>query len=151
MDKLIIEGQHPLKGIVTPSGNKNSMLPVLAASLLTDEPLIIENVPRIRDADTMLRLLGVLGVQFEWLGDHELRLHARQMRPDALDPEMFSEIRGSVLLAGPMLARAGTVTLPSPAGDAIGRRRVDTHLLALRALGAEISVEDGYAMMADGL
>ena len=151
MDKLIIEGQHPLKGTVTPSGNKNSMLPVLAASLLTDEPLIIENVPRIRDADTMLRLLGVLGVQSEWLGDHELKLHAKEVRPDALDPEMFSEIRGSVLLAGPMLGRAGKVTLPSPGGDAIGRRRVDTHLLALRALGAEISVEDGYAMTADGL
>ena len=151
MDKLIIEGQHPLKGTVTPSGNKNSMLPVLAASLLTDEPLIIENVPRIRDADTMLRLLGVLGVQSEWLGDHELKLHAKEVRPDALDPEMFSEIRGSVLLAGPMLGRAGKVTLPSPGGDAIGRRRVDTHLLALRALGAEISVEDGYAMKADGL
>jgi UDP-N-acetylglucosamine 1-carboxyvinyltransferase len=151
LDKLIIEGQHPLKGTVTPSGNKNSMLPVLAASLLTDEPLIIENVPRIRDADTMLKLLGVLGVQSKWLGDHELWLHAKEVHPEALDPEMFSEIRGSVLLAGPMLARAGRVTLPSPGGDAIGRRRVDTHLLALRALGAEIAVEASYVMMADGL
>jgi len=91
LDKLIIEGQHPLKGTVTPSGNKNSMLPVLAASLLTDEPLIIENVPRIRDADTMLKLLGVLGVQSKWLGDHELWLHAKEVHPEALDPEMFSE------------------------------------------------------------
>jgi len=151
LDKLIIEGQRPLKGIVTPSGNKNSMLPVLAASLLTDEPLIIENVPRIRDAETMLKLLGALGVQSKWLGDHELWLHAKEVRPEALDPEMFSEIRGSVLLAGPMLARAGKLTLPSPGGDAIGRRRVDTHLLALRALGAEIAVEASYLMTADGL
>jgi UDP-N-acetylglucosamine 1-carboxyvinyltransferase len=151
LDKLIIEGQRPLKGIVTPSGNKNSMLPVLAASLLTDEPLIIENVPRIRDADTMLKLLGTLGVESKWLGDHELWLHAKVVRAEALDPEMFSEIRGSVLLAGPMLARAGKLTLPSPGGDAIGRRRVDTHLLALRALGAQIAVEDNYLMVADGL
>jgi UDP-N-acetylglucosamine 1-carboxyvinyltransferase len=151
LDKLIIEGQRPLKGIVTPSGNKNSMLPVLAASLLTDEPLIIENVPRIRDADTMLKLLGTLGVESKWLGEHELWLHAKVVRAEALDPEMFSEIRGSVLLAGPMLARAGKLTLPSPGGDAIGRRRVDTHLLALRALGAQIAVEDNYLMVADGL
>ncbi|MEP7198918.1 MAG: UDP-N-acetylglucosamine 1-carboxyvinyltransferase, partial [Chloroflexota bacterium] len=151
MDKLIIEGQHPIHGVVTPSGNKNAMLPVLAASLLTDEPLIVENVPRIRDADTMLHLLGALGVQWAWRGDHELWLHAKDVRGEALDPEEFAEIRGSITLAGPMLARIGAVTLPRPGGDAIGRRRVDTHLLALRDLGAEVSVGDTYRMIADGL
>ncbi|MBI3732656.1 MAG: UDP-N-acetylglucosamine 1-carboxyvinyltransferase [Chloroflexi bacterium] len=151
MDKFIIEGGHPLKGIITPSGNKNSALPVLAASLLTDEPLIVENVPRIRDVTTMLRLLESLGVTSKWLGGHELVLHAQDIRPDALDPMDFAEIRGSVVLAGPLLARVGRVNLPRPGGDAIGRRRVDTHLLALRELGAEIAVEDTYRMVADGL
>jgi UDP-N-acetylglucosamine 1-carboxyvinyltransferase len=151
MDKFIITGQQPLKGVVTPSGNKNAMLPVLAASLLTDEELIVENVPRIRDADIMLRLLGVLGVEWEWIGAHELSLRARHVQPHLLDPEMFAEIRGSILLAGPMLARAGRVTLPRPGGDAIGRRRVDTHLMALHELGAEIAIDDTYSLIATGL
>jgi UDP-N-acetylglucosamine 1-carboxyvinyltransferase len=151
MDKFIITGQRPLNGIVTPSGNKNAMLPVLAASLLTDEELIVENVPRIRDADIMLKLLGVLGVEWRWLGTHELSLRARNVQPHLLDPELFAEIRGSILLAGPMLARAGQVTLPRPGGDAIGRRRVDTHLMALRELGAEVAIDDMYQMVANGL
>ncbi len=147
----MIEGGHPIKGVVTPSGNKNSALAVLAAALLTDEQIIYENVPRIRDVDTMLRLLTHLGVNVEWLGEHELALTARDVAGATLDPELFAEIRGSVLLAGPMLARTGSVTLPRPGGDAIGRRRVDTHLMALRELGAEVSVGDTYDMMADGL
>lgn len=151
MEDFVIEGRHPIKGVITPSGNKNSMLPILAASLLTDEPVIVENMPRIRDADTMLSLLQRLGVQSRWLGEHELWLQAGHVHSEALDPEAFAEIRGSVLLAGPMLARSGRVTLPRPGGDAIGRRRIDTHLLALRELGAEISVDDNYAMMTDGL
>lgn len=151
MDKFIITGQQPLNGVVTPSGNKNAMLPVLAASLLTDEELIVENVPRIRDADIMLKLLGVLGVEWRWLGAHELSLRARNVQPHLLDPELFAEIRGSILLAGPMLARAGQVTLPRPGGDAIGRRRVDTHLMALRELGAEVAIDDMYQMVANGL
>lgn len=151
MDKFIIEGRHPLKGAVTPSGNKNAALPLLAASLLTDEEIILENVPRIRDVDTMLRLLNQLGVQSQWLGENELWLCARQVHSERLDPEAFAEIRGSVLLAGPLLARTGMVTLPRPGGDAIGRRRVDTHLLAFRELGAEIAANDDYRMMANGL
>jgi UDP-N-acetylglucosamine 1-carboxyvinyltransferase len=108
-------------------------------------------VPRIRDADIMLRLLSTLGVEWRWIGEHELSLRARHVQPQLLDPDMFAEIRGSILLAGPMLARAGQVTLPRPGGDAIGRRRVDTHLMALRELGAEVAVNDAYRMMADGL
>src|SRR5437867_4406282 len=111
MDDLLIEGRHPIRGAITPSGNKNAMLPVLAASLLTDEPVIVENVPRISDAETMLRLLQALGVESRWLGEHELSLQARSVHAEALDPEDFAVIRGSVLLAGPMLARTGRVTL----------------------------------------
>ena len=84
------KGRHPIKGVITPSGNKNSMLPILAASLLTDEPVIVENMPRIRDADTMLSLLQRLGVQSRWLGEHELWLQAGHVHSEALDPEAFA-------------------------------------------------------------
>ncbi|MBI3287334.1 MAG: UDP-N-acetylglucosamine 1-carboxyvinyltransferase [Chloroflexi bacterium] len=151
MDRFSIEGGFPLKGTVTPSGNKNAALALLAASLLTDEELLLDNVPRIRDVHSMLRLLADLGVEIDERGDHTLALRARQVRKVDLNPELFAEIRGSVLLAGPMLARCGAVTLPRPGGDPIGRRRVDTHLMALRALGAEISVDAAYDMRAEYL
>ena len=148
MEKFIVEGQHPLKGVVTPTGNKNAALPVLAASLLTDEEVILENIPRIRDVETMLRLLDHLGVAVQWRGENELSLRAQNVSAEDLDPEDFAEIRGSVLMAGPMLARLGRVSLPRPGGDAIGRRRVDTHLLALHQLGAQVEVDSYYTMSA---
>ncbi len=151
MDKFIIEGKHPIKGVVTPSGNKNAALPILAASLLTDEEIILENIPRIRDVDTMLRLLSHLGVDVHWRGENELSLRARNVSAEDIDPEDFTAIRGSVLMAGPMLARVGRVSLPRPGGDAIGRRRVDTHLLALHELGASVEVESYYTMSANEL
>ncbi len=148
MEKFIIEGQHPIKGVVTPTGNKNAALPALAASLLTDEEIVLENIPRIRDVDTMLRLLEHLGVELYWRGENEVSLRARNVSAEDLDPEDFAAIRGSVLMAGPMLARLGRVSLPRPGGDAIGRRRVDTHLLALHALGAQVEVDAYYTMSA---
>lgn len=152
MTKFIIDGGHPLQGTVTPSGNKNAALPILAATLLTDQPVTLENVPRIRDVEAMLQLLIDLGAEAEWTADNTLQVCAATLRKAELDPALCREIRASILLAGPMLARAGRLTLPPPGGDVIGRRRVDTHLLALRNLGAEIAVQNNaYDMTANGL
>lgn len=147
----MIEGGFPLRGEVMPSGNKNEVLPLLAASLLTDQRIVLRNVPRIRDVKTMLALLSELGVDITELGPHELALQARQPTRTDLNPALCGEIRASILLAGPMLARCGQVKLPPPGGDVIGRRRVDTHLSALRALGTEIEMDGGYKMHTTGL
>jgi len=151
MEKFVIEGGEPLSGVVTPSGNKNAALPMLAATLLTDEKIVLRNVPRIKDVETMLGILSALGVDIEESGDHELTLQARNVTTTELDPDLCHQIRASILFAGPMLARCGCVHLPPPGGDVIGRRRVDTHLLALRALGVEIEVQGGYRMAANEL
>jgi UDP-N-acetylglucosamine 1-carboxyvinyltransferase len=151
MEKFIIEGGTQLRGTVTPSGNKNAALPMLAACLLTDEPVTLRNVPRIRDVDDMLALLASLGVQITELGAHDLVIHARDIRTTELDREICSRIRTSILFAGPMLARMGQVRLPPPGGDVIGRRRLDTHMHALRALGAQVHVNDGFDLHTDGL
>ncbi len=141
MEKFVIEGGIPLHGEVTPSGNKNAALPLLAACLLTDEPVILHNVPQIRDVLTMRALLNSLGVHIETLDEHTWKVHAREVRPADLDPGLTRAIRASILLAGPMVARTGQLELPPPGGDVIGRRRVDTHVLALRALGAEAAYD----------
>lgn len=149
MERFIIEGGKPLRGTVTPSGNKNAALPILAASLLTDQPITVRNVPRIRDVQDMLALLKNLGVEIHELTPHDIQLHARDIRETSLDRELCAQIRASILLAGPMLARRGEIKLPPPGGDVIGRRRIDTHLHALRALGAEIHINDEYEMRAN--
>jgi len=136
MDKLIIQGGFPLKGEVTPSGNKNAALPLLAACLLTDEPVILHNVPNIRDVQDMIALIQSLGVQADKLENHTWKIHAMNLRPADLHPDLCRRIRASILLAGPMVARTGDLRLPPPGGDVIGRRRVDTHILAIRSLGA---------------
>ncbi|MDE3088592.1 MAG: UDP-N-acetylglucosamine 1-carboxyvinyltransferase [Chloroflexota bacterium] len=151
MEKFVIEGGTPLRGTVTPSGNKNAALPILAASLLTDEPLTVRNVPRIRDVEDMLALLRGIGVEITELSAHDLVLRAHNIRETRLDRELCAAIRASILLAGPMLARRGAVQMPPPGGDVIGRRRVDTHIAALRALGADIRVNDGFVMQAEEL
>ena len=136
MDKFIIQGGQKLSGEVVPSGNKNAALPLLAACLLTDEPVILHNVPDIRDVQAMRALLESLGVQTHNLSPHTWKLQAKDIRPADLDPDLCKRIRASILLAGPMVARAGNLQLPPPGGDVIGRRRVDTHILAIRSLGA---------------
>jgi UDP-N-acetylglucosamine 1-carboxyvinyltransferase len=141
MDKFIIQGGRPLSGEVTPSGNKNAALPLLAACLLTEEPVILHNMPDIRDVITMRRLIESLGVEITDTGNHTWRIHASQVRPADLDPELCRRIRASILLAGPMLGRSGQLHLPPPGGDVIGRRRVDTHILALRSLGAQVEFD----------
>ncbi len=137
MDKFIIQGGVPLSGEVAPSGNKNAALPLLAACLLTDEPVILHSVPSIRDVQDMIALLQSLGVSFEKLDNHSWKVQARDLCPADLQPDLCRRIRASILLAGPMVARAGDFRLPPPGGDVIGRRRVDTHILAIRALGAQ--------------
>jgi UDP-N-acetylglucosamine 1-carboxyvinyltransferase len=151
MAKFIIEGGCSIQGTVRPSGNKNAALPLLAASLLTDQPVVLRNVPRIRDVEDMVHLISGLDVSVQETGDHELTIHARDVRKAQPDPLLCSRIRGSILLAGPMLARVGQIDLPLPGGDVIGRRRVDTHLLALSALGASVSVNSVYSLRADAL
>ncbi|MCX7839583.1 MAG: UDP-N-acetylglucosamine 1-carboxyvinyltransferase [Anaerolineae bacterium] len=151
MDKFIIEGGTQLRGTVTPSGNKNAALPMIAACLLTDEPVTLRNVPRIRDVEDMLALLANIGVTIHEVDAHTLVLHARQVRTTELDRDICSRIRASILFAGPMLARMGQIHLPPPGGDVIGRRRVDTHIHALRALGAEIRINDGFDFSTEGL
>lgn len=136
MERFRIEGMYPLQGEVTPSGNKNAALPMLAACLLTDEPVILHNVPDIRDVQTMRLLLESLGVSVQPNGEHTWKVQAKEVRAADLDPDLCRKIRASILLAGPMTARAGELRLPPPGGDVIGRRRVDTHILALQALGA---------------
>jgi UDP-N-acetylglucosamine 1-carboxyvinyltransferase len=151
MERFIIEGGTQLRGTVTPSGNKNAALPILAACLLTDEPVTVRNVPRIRDVEDMLALLNSLGVEITELNPHDFIFRAHNIRTTELDRDICSRIRTSILFAGPMLARMGQVRLPPPGGDVIGRRRVDTHLHALRALGVEIHTNDGFDMQTEGL
>jgi UDP-N-acetylglucosamine 1-carboxyvinyltransferase len=137
MEKFVIEGKYPLNGEVTPSGNKNAALPMLAACLLTDEPIILHNVPDIRDVESMRMLLESLGVKVTPCGNHTWEIQSEEVRPADLDPDLCRRIRASILLAGPMVARIGGLFLPPPGGDVIGRRRVDTHILALESLGAK--------------
>ena len=149
--RFLVRGGRPLRGTVRPAGNKNAALPILAATLLADGPMELDNIPRIRDVETMLALLVDLGATAEWAAPNTVRVDARQARPKPLDPGLCAKIRASILLAGPLLARFGTVMLPPPGGDVIGRRRVDTHFLALEQLGASVMVGDRYELETKGL
>jgi UDP-N-acetylglucosamine 1-carboxyvinyltransferase len=151
MDKFIIEGGTPLNGEVVPAGNKNAALPLVAACLLTEEPVILRNVPRIKDVSVMRHLIESLGAQVEELNTTSWRITARDLRPADLDPDLCRKIRASILVAGPMAARVGEFKLPPPGGDVIGRRRLDTHILALRALGLEVKYDRGFTFRSGGL
>src|SRR6266487_6454142 len=151
MDKFIIEGGVSLNGEITPAGNKNAALPLLAASLLTDEPITLHNIPQIQDTHVMRQLIESLGVQIEDLDATSWRVTARDVRPADLTPELSRRIRASILIAGPLAARIGEFKLPPPGGDVIGRRRLDTHILALRALGVEVKYERGFSFQTDNL
>lgn len=146
MEKLLIEGGHRVSGTLVPSGNKNAALPLLAACVLTDQPVVLHNMPDIGDIHTMADILADIGADVEQLSPHAWRIHARRVRTNELSPDLFSRIRGSITLAGPLLARTGAVYMPPPGGDVIGRRRVDTHFLALRALGAEIDSDLSFRL-----
>src|SRR5512138_1553094 len=151
MDEFIIEGGAPLRGEVTPSGNKNAALPLIAACLLTDEPILLHNVPEIRDVMDMRKLIESMGTQVETVGDKTWRITASELRPSDLDPALCRRIRASILLAGPVTARSGGLRLPPPGGDVLGRRRLDTHMLALEALGAQVSYDRMLNFQASGL
>jgi UDP-N-acetylglucosamine 1-carboxyvinyltransferase len=149
--QFIVEGGRRLSGTIRPSGNKNAALPIVAAALLTDRPVTLENVPRIRDIETLVELVRSLGVRLDWTARNTLAIHAESVRVADLDRELCKKIRASILLAGPLLARCGQVTLPPPGGDVIGRRRLDTHFLALQQLGASFEVSDSFAIRTKGL
>jgi UDP-N-acetylglucosamine 1-carboxyvinyltransferase len=150
MEKFVIEGGVPLSGTVVPSGNKNGALPILASSLLTDDEVTVRNVPRIRDVETMIALLEELGVRCEWRADNELSLCAADVDSVVVDRELSTAIRASFLLAGPLLSRFGRATMPPPGGDVIGRRRLDPHLDAFRALGATVEFRGDIELDAPG-
>ena len=138
MEKFVIDGGTALSGTIVPAGNKNGVLPILAASVLTGDEVVVRNVPKIKDAGAMLALLEALGVRITWLSDHEVALCAADLTAEeaVIDRELSERIRASFLLAGPLLARFGRVRMPPPGGDLIGRRRLDPHLDAFAALGA---------------
>jgi UDP-N-acetylglucosamine 1-carboxyvinyltransferase len=140
--QYVVEGGRGLKGTIEPSGNKNAALPIIAAALLTEHPVTLENVPRIRDTETLVELIRSVGASAEWRQRNTLAIHAKDVRAGDLDPVLCARIRASILLAGPLLARCGEVTLPPPGGDVIGRRRLDTHFLAFEQLGATVVATD---------
>jgi UDP-N-acetylglucosamine 1-carboxyvinyltransferase len=149
--QYIVEGGHRLAGTITPSGNKNAALPIIAAALLTEHPVTLENVPRIRDTETLVELIRSVGATAEWRQRNTLDIHAQNIRSADLDPALCARIRASILLAGPLLARCGEVMLPPPGGDVIGRRRLDTHFLAFEQLGATVTVSDRLQFSCRGL
>jgi len=153
MEKFIIEGGAPLAGTVVPAGNKNAALPVLAASLLTREEVVLRNIPRIRDVEAMLELLRRLDVETEWRDENVVAIRADGVSHTDVDRKWAERIRASFLLAGPLLARFGRADMPPPGGDVIGRRRLDPHLDAFRALGADVGFDRSYVHLhaPDGL
>lgn len=141
MEKFVIQGGVPLSGEIVAAGNKNAALPLLAACLLTEEDVVLRNIPRIRDVEAQIGLLETMGVEIEWLGPGDLRLRAATLGDHFVDENLAARIRASFLLAGPLLARFGEVRMPPPGGDTIGRRRLDPHLDAFIDLGARVSGE----------
>jgi len=152
MEKFVIEGGAPLSGMVAPAGNKNGALPLIAASLLTEDELVLRNVPRIADVEAMIDLVADLGATVDWRADNELAICGAGVDVGDVSPdrELSERIRASFLLAGPLLARFGRADMPPPGGDVIGRRRLDPHLDAFRALGADIQVSRDIFLVAPG-
>src|ERR687893_939252 len=152
MEKFIIEGGTPLSGTMVPAGNKNAALPALAAALLTSEEVVLRNTPRIRDVQAMVELLVRLGAKVEWRDENTIAVQCDEITHTAVAPAWAERIRASFLLAGPLLARFGAADMPPPGGDVIGRRRLDPHLDAFRALGANVRTGRSYELRAhDGL
>lgn len=148
MDRFIIEGKHPINGTVIPSGNKNAAFPLISAALLTDEPVTLSNLPDIGDVQAMLKIVEDLGAEVIHHDAHSVTVRAGAIRKTIPDPPLFGSIRGALLLMGSMLSREGRIDLPRPGGDQIGRRRIDTHLLALKQLGANVAYEDHFVLTA---
>jgi UDP-N-acetylglucosamine 1-carboxyvinyltransferase len=150
-EQFVIQGGNPLQGQIKASGNKNAALPLLAACLLTDQPITLHNMPDIGDVHIMGQLLQSVGADVEWLDSTTVRVHAKEIKTHKASPELAKRIRPSTLLAGAMLGRMGQLEIAPPGGDVIGRRRLDTHLIALEKLGANIEFDGTFKMNADGL
>jgi UDP-N-acetylglucosamine 1-carboxyvinyltransferase len=150
-ESFVIEGRRPLDGTIRAAGNKNAALPIVAACLLTDEPVVLRNVPAITDVETMLALAVAVGVTVERRGGGEVLVHAATTPSSELDEELCRRIRASILFAGPLLARCGEAIVPPPGGDVIGRRRLDVHIDALERLGVHVHVNRRFHMRTDGL
>ncbi len=150
-EQFVIEGNHRLHGEVTVSGNKNAALKMLPACLLTDEPVILTNMPDIADVRVTYDLMRSLGAEVELLGDHRVHVHAKDITTSTLPTDLCLQTRASVVFAGPVLARTGALEMPPPGGDVIGRRRLDTHILALRKLGTEVEFDGVFHMRAPSL
>jgi UDP-N-acetylglucosamine 1-carboxyvinyltransferase len=148
---FVIEGGIPLAGRIAAAGNKNGALPILAACLLAREPVVLHNVPRILDVETMVELVADLGVSIRWEGRNTVAVDASEVDRHEIDEALSRRIRASILLAGPLLARCRRALVPPPGGDVIGRRRLDTHIDAFMQLGAEVVFGRRYEMRADEL
>jgi UDP-N-acetylglucosamine 1-carboxyvinyltransferase len=151
MQSFVIEGGRPLSGVIHAAGNKNGALPILAATVLAAEPVTLENVPRIRDVETMVELLADIGADADWTGANTVVVDSRSVSKTELDAELCRRIRASFLLAGPLLARFGRAVVPPPGGDVIGRRRLDTHIHAFAELGVEVELNGAYELTTAGL
>ncbi len=151
MYKYEIEGNYPLKGKIRPSGNKNAALPCLAATLLTDEEIVLRNLPEIEDVQVMMDILTALGSSVEKIAPHSYRLRTRDLKQHSLPLDLSTQIRASILFAGPLLARIGKASFPPPGGDVIGRRRLDTHFLAFKELGVRIEVDGIFTLQTNKL
>ncbi|WP_294431041.1 UDP-N-acetylglucosamine 1-carboxyvinyltransferase [uncultured Treponema sp.] len=151
MHKYRIEGGIPIRGTIAASGNKNAALPCIAAALLTEDVVILRNIPEIEDTGVMLLILQALGASVEKLGEHEWKIDTSSIHSSDIPAELSKKIRASILFAGPLVARTGKAVMPPPGGDVIGRRRVDTHFLALEELGARIEVQGPFTFTANKL
>lgn len=151
MHKYIVEGGFPIKGKIKANGNKNAALPCIAASLLTDEEVILRNIPEIEDVLVLFEVLKYLGCNIEKICDHEYKIKTNDIKTSELPVDLCGKVRASILFAGPILARTGKVILPPPGGDVIGRRRLDTHFLALSALGARVEIDGVFKITANKL
>ena len=148
MPSYIVEGGHSLSGSIRPAGNKNAALPAIAATVMASEPVTLQNIPRIGDVETLLEIVTSLGAEVSWDDVNVVTIDASSVSSGSVDRALSERIRASLLLAGPLLARFGRVDLPPPGGDVIGRRRVDTHFLAFRALGASVRLASGFEIEA---
>ena len=151
MHEYLIEGGFPIKGTITASGNKNAALPCIAATLLTDEPVILRNIPEIEDTAVMLNILQSFGAKATNIKEHSWKIEAKKIEPNCIPAELSKKIRASILFAGPMVARCHKAEMLPPGGDVIGRRRLDTHFLALEQLGARVEISDHFTFTANKL
>lgn len=151
MYSYLIEGGFPIKGTITASGNKNAALPCLAAALLTSEPVVLENIPNIKDTGVMIEILRALGASVKQLSENSWEICAGGNLGEEIPQELSQKLRASILFAGPLVARTGKVKLPPPGGDVIGRRRLDTHFLALTELGARVAVNGQFTFSTNKL